>query len=129
MYNAIEINRRKALKLLSTATALALTPCNSYAAIKTIYCSDTSLDDENHIKDYLIKIKHFDETSSQDYFLDHNRFSVLKSATRRLRNVQNQIGYANFGIIGIDEAIRIARLWKSGIVIQNSSVFISFKNN
>lgn len=55
------------------------------------------------------KSKNFEEVYQDDYFLDDEKFEVLKRAHEKLHQVQDFVGYANFNLIGIDEAFYLAK--------------------
>jgi len=64
---------------------------------------------DQHIKDSLQKIRDFDKTYADDIFLDAAQLSLLESTAERLIRVQRLVGYANFSLLGLDEAIKYAR--------------------
>lgn len=103
------MNRRQAIKILSSGLACTAVPGEVLAALKLVSLTTPVMHDDAHVKDYLYKIKNFDETNTRDLFLEESKFNVLKSSATRLRRIQNLIGYGNFGLIGVDEALNIAR--------------------
>lgn len=63
---------------------------------------------DTHIKDGINKVKNFDQTYDDDVLLAPAMYSVLTSTVGRLERLQRMVGYANFNLIGFDEAIRFA---------------------
>ncbi len=61
------------------------------------------------IKDYLHRMRNFDEHHDSDICVENSRLSVLSSCVKRLRNVERTVGYGNFNIIGFDDALLYAR--------------------
>ncbi len=103
------MNRRQAIKILSSGVALASMPGEVLAALKLLSLKTPMPSNDSHVKDYLFKITNFDKTNTQDLFLEKSKFQVLKSSAIRLKRIQNLIGYGNFGLISVDDAIKIAR--------------------
>jgi len=68
-------------------------------------------DPDEHVKDNLQKIRDFDQNYADDIFLDKNQFALLKSTANRLVRVQRLVGYANFSLLSLDDAIRYARYY------------------
>ncbi len=64
---------------------------------------------DQHIKDYLIKMKHFDKPHKDDFYLAPKTYSILKSSFKRLNRLQKTVGHGNFYLLNFDEALKIAR--------------------
>ncbi len=64
---------------------------------------------DSHIKDYLYKIRHFDDHHEDDFCLDRKGCGLLKSSVKRLKCLQRTVGHGNFCLIGFDDALKIAR--------------------
>lgn len=65
--------------------------------------------DDAQLRDYLCKMRHFDEPHPADIILPAPRLAVAQAVTRRLARLQSTIGHGNFQTIGIDEAITHGR--------------------
>lgn len=107
------MNRREAIKFLSAGIAAAVIPNELYAALKPVYIKMPEKQYDTHVKDYLFKINNFDETNSQDLFLDKPDIDLLKSSVARLRRVQRTVGHGNFSLISIDTALKTAKQYSS----------------
>ncbi len=103
------MNRRQAIKILSSGIAYASIPNEVFAALKMLSLKMPRESYDSHVKDYLFKITNFDETNVQDLFLGKSKIPVLKSSVTRLIRIQKLIGYGNFGLISMDDAIKTAR--------------------
>ncbi len=103
------MDRRQTLKLLSTAIALTGIPNDLFAALKLLSVRLPVTINESYEKDYLFKITNFELTDSQDFHLENSKLHILRSTHQRLRKIQNLIGYANFSLIGIDDALKISK--------------------
>lgn len=103
------MNRRQAIKILSSGIAYASMPNEVFAALKLLSLKIPDSEYDSHVKDYLFKITNFDETNAQDLFLDKSKIPVLKSSVNRFRRIQKLIGYGNFGLISMDNAIKTAQ--------------------
>jgi len=68
---------------------------------------------DRHVKDYLTKIKNFNEHFQDDIILDERQFALLKKVANRLNNVQRMVGYANFSMLDMDGALSVGRRYSS----------------
>lgn len=64
---------------------------------------------DDHIKDYLYKMRLFDEYHQEDFHLDCKRYGLLESSLRRLKRLQLTVGHGNFHLLNFDDALKIAR--------------------
>jgi len=70
----------------------------------------TTLEDhDDHIKDYLIRMKQFNKHHRGDIFLERHKYHLLKSSVKRLKRLQQTVGHANFYLLSFDEARKTAR--------------------
>jgi len=97
------VDRRDFLKycVISGATAGATSISSVFAA--------TEMDDSHFVKDYLTKIKNFDRHFDDDIKLSAGEIKLLARVVKRLSRLQSTIGYANFSLVGFDQALRYAR--------------------
>lgn len=107
------MNRRYVLKILISTLGGTALPKHASAAIKLLSGSLTENHHESYIRDYLFKLDHFDENHTNDLFLGNETLPVLESTLRRLERLQNFVGYANFGLLSIDQALYYARSYPS----------------
>jgi len=63
----------------------------------------------DYIKDYLNKIRHPDIPHKNDIILEPEQCQLLLSVVNKFRKIQTVVGHGNFSIIGIDDALQIAR--------------------
>ncbi len=70
---------------------------------------DDSTTEDRHIRDYLFKIKHFNDNHPDDVFLSGNDFEILEASLERLERLQRTVGHGNFYLLNFDEALNIAR--------------------
>jgi hypothetical protein len=66
-------------------------------------------DMDDHIKDYLHKMRQFDKPHEKDFYLEPDQFRILVSCLRRLKRVQRTVGHGNFYLISFDYALKMAR--------------------
>ena len=64
---------------------------------------------DDHIRDYLHKMKNFDAPHDEDIKIEQEAYPVFQSTVQRLHRLEQFVGHLNFQIIGFDEGIRIAR--------------------
>lgn len=65
--------------------------------------------EDRHIRDYLFKMRHFDDHHPDDLFLHPSELELLKSSLARLKRLQRTVGHGNFYLLNFDEALKIAR--------------------
>jgi hypothetical protein len=64
---------------------------------------------DDHIKDYLHKMREFDKPHENDVCLEPDQFRILASCVKRLKRVQRTVGHGNFYLISFDSALKMAR--------------------
>jgi hypothetical protein len=64
---------------------------------------------DNDIKDYLHKMRNFDQHYKDDVFLEREQFLILESSVKRLKRLQRTVGHGNFYILSFDEMLKIAK--------------------
>lgn len=64
---------------------------------------------DDHIKDYLHKMAHFNKPHKDDILIDNIRYNVFKSTVKRLRRLQGYVGHGNFQVLSLDQARKFAR--------------------
>lgn len=66
-----------------------------------------------HVKDYITKIKNFNQHFEDDIVAKGEEYKTLISVTKRLHRVQRVVGYGNFGILSFDNALYYASRYSS----------------
>ena len=61
------------------------------------------------IKDRLVKVRFFDRHFRDDVCLKDADMVTLQSSLKRLKRIQRLIGYGNFCLVGLDDAVTYAR--------------------
>jgi hypothetical protein len=79
------------------------------ALAKMMVPSFKNLDD--YTKDYLHKMRKFNESHQSDVTLDSEELKTLESIVRKLTCLQQFIGHGNFSLSGFDEGLKIARTY------------------
>ncbi len=64
---------------------------------------------DNHIKDYLNKMKYFNSPHRDDIKINRVEYKTLKSTITRLRRLQQFVGHGNFQLLSFDDGLNIAR--------------------
>ncbi|MDH5777169.1 MAG: M15 family metallopeptidase [Gammaproteobacteria bacterium] len=105
------MKRRSFLKTLPLGmlAATSLSPLELVLATTNEHSDGEKLDE--HVKDNLQKIRDFDKDFADDIYLDADKFALLKSTADRLVRVQRLVGYANFSLLSLDDAIRYAKYY------------------
>lgn len=89
------MNRRSFIKTIGTTVTLSGIP---------LLGEDLQIDDR-HIKDGILT----GTNQKKDYFINKDQFSELAKLNRKLRRVRSVVGYGNFNLLGLDEAIKYGR--------------------
>lgn len=77
------------------------------------------------VKDYLTKIKNFNHIFKDDIILRGERYVMLERVVKHLRRLQVAIGYANFSLLGFDQAIAFAaRTGSVGAFTKDEKAFL-----
>lgn len=66
-----------------------------------------------HIKDRLIKQRHFDHSFNDDIFLPSHKLPLLNDCVTRLKQLQKIVGYGHFALLNFDDAIKIAKAYSA----------------
>ncbi len=64
---------------------------------------------DDHLKDYLHKMKYFNSPHRNDIQIDSIKYRTFKSVIMRLRRLQGYAGHGNFQILSLDDGIKMAR--------------------
>ncbi len=67
---------------------------------------------DRYLKDYLHRMRNFNEPHPGDVCLDPARFRLLESSVKRLKRLQRTVGHGNFYLLGFDEALKYARNYR-----------------
>lgn len=114
-------SRRRFLKLLA-ATGLFIPGVGTHAGI--VRQSTPHVPDQA-VRDAIEKARDFDHDFASDTFLDPAQWPNLSSSLARLERLQLVIGYANFNLVSLDEAIRFANSYSTiGAFTQPELAFI-----
>ena len=73
--------------------------------------SSSSKDD--HVKDYLYKMRNFNTRHNQDVFIESQDRGLLKSTVRRMRKLEAVVGHGNFYLLNFDDALQNARYFSN----------------
>lgn len=103
------MNRRNFLKALLGSFLSGVYAPDIFASERRKISGAALYKNDMFIKDYLLKMKHFDEPHESDVVLDADNHILLKEVVSRLKRLEKLVGYANFNLMGIDEAILLAK--------------------
>ena len=103
------MKRRDFLKAIIAGVITAGFAPKALAQIANISSSTSSVNNDDHIRDYLCKMRYHDKPHEDDICLDRKKYHLLKFSVRRLKRLQQYTGYGNFYLLDFDNAIKIAR--------------------
>ena len=104
------MKRRDFLKTLALAVisgGIAPEVLAQNVSLPSYTSSAENLDD--HIKDYLHKLKYFNSPHRNDIQTNSREYKTLKSTVMRLKRLQQLVGHGNFQFLSFDDGISIAR--------------------
>ncbi len=102
------MNRRDFLKAISAGViGVGIAP-DVFAEIAGSVSSTRIMTLDDHIKDYLHKMRDFNKPHRDDVYLPREELPLLKSTVARLRRLQRTVGHGNFHLLSFDSAIRYA---------------------
>jgi len=64
---------------------------------------------DSNIKDYLHKMRNFDQSHPGDIYVEKELLPVLRSCVSRLKRLERMVGHGNFYLLGFDDGLAIAR--------------------
>ncbi|MGE4299646.1 MAG: M15 family metallopeptidase [Desulfovibrionaceae bacterium] len=105
------VDRRTFLKTVSLAAASAATslaPQPVAAALRFVCLTPEPGNYDDHIKDYLHKMQHFNEHFAEDMVLTGADMLNLRTTVARLNRLQRTVGFGNFYILDFEDGLRIA---------------------
>ncbi len=103
------MKRRDFLKALTTGVMLVGFVPEVLAEIARVPSASPPEKHDDHIKDYIHKMRRFDEPHEDDICLDREGFRLLKFSLHRLKRLQRTVGHGNFHLLDFDDALKIAR--------------------
>jgi D-alanyl-D-alanine carboxypeptidase len=100
-------SRRYFLKLAATSSLLL--PAS--LSIAGIVRQDPASVPDHAVRDAIEKARDFDHDFASDTYLDKRQQPNLLTSLTRLERLRHIIGYANFNLLGFDEALHYAKLY------------------
>jgi hypothetical protein len=64
---------------------------------------------DDHIKDYIYKMRHFNEAHKEDVYVYDSDYGTFISVVKRLRRLERTAGHGNFQILSFDTGLKIGR--------------------
>jgi hypothetical protein len=64
---------------------------------------------DDHVKDYLYKMRHFNEAHKDDIHVHESDYRTFVSVVNRLRRLERTAGHGNFQILSFDTGLKIGR--------------------
>ncbi len=107
------LNARTVMKRRDFLKALSAVVIGSGFAPRTLAqlvepCGATPDDYGERIRDYLEKMRHFNQPHAGDVFIEPDQFRLLETSVRRLRRLQPVAGHGLFNLLSFDDARSIA---------------------
>jgi len=103
------MKRREFIKCLTAGfLGWAVAPGAVVQAIETAYARSESNPDDA-LRDYLHKIKHFNDPHKNDVQIDSITYGTFESTVMRLRRLQQLVGHGNFQLLSFGSGLQVAR--------------------
>ncbi|UCH80892.1 MAG: M15 family metallopeptidase [Nitrospiraceae bacterium] len=103
------MKRRDFLKICTMGViGWGITP-DAVAQNMEIFLRNPSENPEDHIKDYLDKMNHFNEPHVDDVHINSILYKVFQSTVMRFRRLEQFVGHGNFQILSFDDGLEFAR--------------------
>jgi len=103
------VKRRDFLKILVFSALGSGAALEALANKAVAYTAFISRPFDDHIRDYIHKMKHFDSPHRDDIKIDRAGYHTFKSMVKRLNRLEEVVGHGRFHILGFDEGISLAR--------------------
>ncbi len=100
------MDRRRFVR--SSLLVMATSPLLS-AGFFTTGKTASVMTNSDDVRDYLNRMKHFDEHFSTDVFVDEAAQPLLASCVKKLKQLERIVGYSQFTVISFNYALAIAR--------------------
>ncbi|MDY7031698.1 MAG: M15 family metallopeptidase [Thermodesulfobacteriota bacterium] len=103
------LRRREFLRTTATIViAGAFTPDALAKILKSSHTNTSKIHDD-HIRDYLHKMRNFNRFHKGDICLDKRNFKLLERCITRLKRLEVIVGHGNFHLLDFDDALIYAR--------------------
>jgi hypothetical protein len=106
------MRRRDFLKNIAAGVILSGVDPFSFVSASQLFDQSQNLSQssfDGHIKDYLYKMRNFDQPHTGDIYLEKEMLPVLHSCVLRLKHLQRTVGHGNFHLLSFDDGLAIAR--------------------
>lgn len=106
------MKRRDFLKTIAAGVVLSGVDPFSFVSASQLFDQSRSLSQsgfDGHIKDYLYKMRNFDQPHTGDLYLEKEVLPVLHACVLRLKQLQRTVGHGNFHLLSFDDGLTIAR--------------------
>ena len=108
------MKRRHLLKAIGAGCiGFGIAPELMAKTIKSSSVSGETLSQDEELKDYLYKIRHFDDPHDDDILIAPDVYPAFESTLNRLLRLQKLVGYGNFNILNFPDAISLASSYSS----------------
>lgn len=111
----VQVNRRRFLTTLSATALSSVVATPAMAQFSWTLSGKKGKEkkekekQELDFQEYIEKIRQFNKVHPTDVYLHDEQVPLLESTTHRFQRLQKLVGYANFHLLGFDEALRFSR--------------------
>ena len=103
------MRRRTFLKIATTAVITGAFAPRALAEIVANRHNATQETYDDHIKDYIHKMRNFNAFNEDDICLDRKEYRILEQSMSRLKRLERTVGHGNFQLLDFDDALKFAR--------------------
>ena len=93
------MKRRAFLKIIAALIAGGKFAPEALAGIIKVQLPPMPETRDGYIRDYLVKMRHFNEHNEEDVYVGRGNFRLLESSVKRFIRLQQTVGHGNFHLV------------------------------
>ena len=103
------MRRRQLLQAICLASAGVGSSSTVFARVRKEVIQSTQPTKDEDLKDYLNKIRNFDQHHEDDVIIEPSLYPVFESTLGKLKRLEKLVGHGNYNILSFPDAIRYAK--------------------
>ena len=103
------MRRRQLLQAICLASAGVGSSSTVFARVRKEVIQSTQPTKDEDLKDYLNKIRNFDQHHDDDVIIEPSLYPVFESTLGKLKRLEKLVGHGNYNILSFPDAIRYAK--------------------
>ena len=103
------MRRRQLLQAICLASAGVGSSSTVFARVRKEVIQSTQPTKDEDLKDYLNKIRNFDQHHDDDVIIEASLYPTFESTLAKLKRLEKLVGHGNYNILSFPDAIRYAK--------------------